>query len=90
MVISTNVDPSTGTDAGGMHEIYQATVSLKDDVTTIEWQPLTNGTPKGLRNIRPMVLHKDGYRVILWQRGRFKTYRNYMLDTVGVIVSTDK
>ncbi len=90
VVISTNVDPTTGKDSGKSWEIYQGAVTAKDNVKTTKWEPLTSGAPKGVRNIRPMVLHKDGYRVILWQRGRFDTYTDYKLDTVGFVEETAK
>lgn len=85
VVIASDVDPGTGKDTGGTHEIYSATVGPDDTGKTIQWTPLTQDTPKEIRNIRPMILNKDGYRIILWQRGRFKTYTDYTLDTVGII-----
>ncbi len=88
VVISSDVDPNTGKDLGGTHEIYRATIAAKDDINTIIWKPLTKDTPRGIRNIRPLILHKDGYRIILWQRGEFHSYADYTLDTVGFIEKT--
>ncbi len=85
VVISTDVNPSTGEDLGGRHEIYRAKITSKDTVESIEWQPITKNSP--VRNIRPVVLRDDNRRVILWNRGDFKTYTNYQLDTVGIVES---
>ena len=83
VVISTDVDPSTGKDLGGQHEIYRAKVGSNDDIKTIRWQPITKNSP--VKNIRPVILRKDGKRYILWNRGDYQTFRNYQLDTVGII-----
>lgn len=81
--ISTDVDPSTGRDLGGWHEIYRAKIRPTDDISNIQWKAVTRDSP--VRNIRPMVLREGGKRVTLWQRGRFTTYTNYDLDTVGFV-----
>ena len=81
--ISTDVNPSTGEDSGGTHEIYRAKIGLEDDLSTIKWTAVTKHSP--VRNIRPIVLRDGDTRVVLWQRGDFQTYRNYDLDTVGFI-----
>lgn len=83
VVISTDVDPSTGTDHGGHHEIYRATVRLHDDVHSIAWQAVTRDSPVG--NIRPVILRNGEQRVVLWNRGEFLTFTNYQLDTIGFI-----
>jgi len=83
VLISTDVDPKTGKDRGGKHEIYRAKIDPADDVSTINWQPVTKNSP--VRNIRPMILRDDNRRIILWQRGDFRTFTNYDLDTVGFI-----
>lgn len=84
VVISTDVDPTTGKGTGGTHEIYRASINTNDDVASINWLPMTRNSAAGIRNIRPMVLNNDGYRVVLWQRGEFSTFTDYRLDTVGV------
>lgn len=89
VVISTDVDPSTGKDLGGTHEIYRARVGADDDISTIKWEQVTANTPKNLCNIRPYILNKDGKRITLWQRGYFKDYKDYDLDTVGIISPMD-
>lgn len=83
VVISTDVDPATGADSGGNHEIYRATIAPHDDVDSIVWKPLTSNSP--VRNIRPMIVRDGVRRIILWNRGEFRTYTNYELDTVGIV-----
>ena len=83
VVISTDVNPATGNELGGCHEIYRASVSLADDIHSIRWAPLTADSKA--RNIRPMIVVGNGYRVILWLRGDFTTYTDYRLDVVGLV-----
>ncbi|MFG0289287.1 MAG: BNR-4 repeat-containing protein, partial [Rhodopirellula sp. JB044] len=83
VVISTDVDPSTGKDLNGQHEIYRAQVSPTDNVETIQWTAITHDSP--VKNIRPVILSDEKRRVILWNRGDFQTYTDYQLDTVGLI-----
>jgi len=87
VVISTDVDPTTGQDNGGKHEIYRATVGPDDDITTIQWQRVTDNP--GQRDIRPIVLRDGDTRVTLWQSGRFTTFTDYDLDTVGLIETVE-
>ncbi|HKL20790.1 MAG TPA: glycoside hydrolase family 88 protein, partial [Tichowtungia sp.] len=81
--ISTDVNPSTGEDTGGKHEIYRARISPEDDITTIQWEAVTRNSP--VRNIRPVILRDGDTRVVLWNRGEFSTYTDYDLDTVGFV-----
>lgn len=81
--ISTDVDPTTGKGLGGKHEIYRAKVGPNDDISTIKWHAVTTKSP--VRNLRPMVVRDGNQRVVLWQRGEFKTFVNYDLDTVGFV-----
>jgi hypothetical protein len=85
--ISTDVDPSTGESLGGLHEIYRAKIGDNDDISTIKWQAVTQDS--AVRNIRPIVLREGDKRVVLWQRGRFTTYRDYNLNTVGFVEKID-
>lgn len=85
--ISTDVDPSTGKDLGGEHEIYRARVGPADDLSTIEWQAVTEQSP--VRNIRPLILRDGNRRVVLWNRGRYNSYMDYDLDTVGFVERVD-
>lgn len=83
VIISTNVDPTTNKYNNGKYEIYSGKVNPNDNILTIKWQPITYNSP--VHNIRPVILNKDGKRVVLWQRGDYKTFVNYDLDTVGII-----
>lgn len=80
--ISTNVDPSTGTDIRGIHELYVATLSATDDVSTIKWQAITSDSIHP--NIRPLVVIGDGYKLLLWLRGPYRSFRDYATDVVGI------
>lgn len=81
--ISTNVDPSTGEALEGPHEIYRARIGPSDTVATIKWTAVTSGSP--VANIRPLILHHDGQRIVIWLRGDYQTWKDYDLDKVGLI-----
>lgn len=83
VVISTDVNPATGKDDGGKHEIYRAQIGLKDDVSTIKWDAVTKDS--SVRNLRPIILREGIARVVLWNRGRFTTFTDYDLETVGFV-----
>ena len=83
VVISTDVNPRDGTDKGGKHEIYRASVGPDDDIATIRWEAITENSP--VRNLRPIIVCGEGYRVICWLRGQYNTYTDYDLDAVGFI-----
>jgi hypothetical protein len=85
--ISTDVDPTTGEDLGGTHEIYTATIGLDDETTSITWRALTANSLH--RNIRPIVATGDGYRAVIWLRGPWRTYTDYESDVVGYVETTD-
>ncbi len=85
--ISTDVDPKTGKDTGGRHEIYRARIGTDDDITSIQWRAVTRNSP--VRNLRPMIVRDGARRIILWQRGDFRTYTNYQLDTVGFVEAAE-
>ncbi|GAF05110.1 unsaturated rhamnogalacturonyl hydrolase YteR [Saccharicrinis fermentans DSM 9555 = JCM 21142] len=82
--ISTDVNPSTGEDLGGRHEIYEATIGSKDDVSTIKWKAITSDS--NYRNIRPIVVANQGYKVLLWLHGAWNTYVNYDVCVKGMIL----
>jgi rhamnogalacturonyl hydrolase YesR len=82
--ISTDVNPSTGEDLGGNHEIYSAKIGASDDISTIEWKALTSKSPH--RNIRPIVVSDEGYKVLLWLYGPWQYYTNYDSNVVGIIL----
>ena len=82
--ISSDVDPTSGRDLGGSHEVYHAKVNADDSSETIEWEPVTSGF--SVRNIRPMVVSGQGRKVVLWLRGPWNTYKDYQSDIVGMIL----
>jgi rhamnogalacturonyl hydrolase YesR len=94
VVISTDVDPLKGTETG-THEIYRARIELTDSRELkdergrplITWEPLTWGSK--VRNLRPIIVRDGERRIVLWNRGFFRTYRNYQLDAVGFIEPVD-
>jgi hypothetical protein len=88
VVISTDVDPTTGKQTGGRHEIYRARVEADDQTAHIAWEPLTRASP--VRNIRPVVARGDGHRAVIWLRGDYVSYTDYQLDAVGVVERTDR
>ena len=87
VVISTDVDPTTGQNEGGAHEIYRSRVSLDDDVSTVAWEPLTRNSP--VSNLRPQLVSNRQYRVILWLRGHYAAYTDYHLDVVGIVETVE-
>lgn len=82
--ISTDVDPSTGEDLGGKHEIYSAKIGVNDDISTIRWKAITKNSPH--RNIRPIVVANEGYKVLLWLYGPWYDYLNYDSNVIGIIL----
>lgn len=82
--ISTDVNPSTGEDLGGGHEIYSAKIGANDDISTIKWKAITKNSPH--RNIRPIVVSGEGYKVLLWLYGPWYGYENYDSNIVGIIL----
>lgn len=83
VVISTNVDPTTGLDRGSNHEIYRAKVAVEDDSSSIQWTAVTKDSP--VSNLRPVIARSADYRVISWLRGDFRSYFDYQLDVVGTV-----
>jgi hypothetical protein len=81
--ISTDVDPSTGKNLGGKHEIYTATIRAEEP---IHWTPITANSTE--RNIRPIVVSNEGYTVLLWLSGPWHTFTDYASDVVGEILKT--
>ncbi len=82
--ISTDVDPSTGEDLGGVHEIYEASISAKDDINTIQWKAITSNS--NYRNIRPIVVADEGYKVLLWLNGPWYHFQDYDSNVQGIIL----
>ncbi|VGO19183.1 glycoside hydrolase family 88 protein [Pontiella sulfatireligans] len=83
--ISTDVDPATGKDSGGVHEIYTALIGAKDNVSTIKWEAVTSGSK--YKNIRPIVVAGDGYKVLTWLgNGPWSHFCDYATDAIGMIL----
>jgi hypothetical protein len=82
--ISSDVDPSTGKNLGGTHEIYSASIGLDDDISSIKWKPVTSGSK--YRNIRPIIVSGEGYKVVMWLRGPWNTFKDYCSDVVGLML----
>ena len=82
VVISTDVDPSSGVPLGGKHQVFRATVDQQDDTGSIVWQRLSKDDNQ--HNIRPMVVRGDKHSVIMWLQGQYNTYTDYDLDAVGL------
>ncbi|WP_298472418.1 glycoside hydrolase family 88 protein [uncultured Maribacter sp.] len=83
--ISTDVNPSTGEDLGGLHEIYTAKINMNDDVSTINWEAVTSKSK--YRNIRPIVVAGEGHKVLLWLNGPWNSFVNYKADVKGIVLS---
>ena len=81
VVISSNVDPENGAKCGGTHEIYATALRGR---SSIHWNAVTQGSKQ--TNIRPMIVAGDGYKVLLWLRGEYKTYTDYDCDAVGIVL----
>jgi hypothetical protein len=88
VVISADVDPSTGKDCRGNHEIYRARIGAGVDIESVKWEPVTRDSP--VSNLRPLIIRDGDRRVLLWNRGEFNTFTNYQLDTVGLVEATTK
>lgn len=84
--ISSDVDPATGQDSGGKHEIYTAKIGPDDDIGTIEWKALTADSEH--RNIRPVVVAGDGFKVVLWLSGPWNEYRDYYSEVAGLMLES--
>ena len=90
--ISADVDPKTGQplvskrDQRRHYEVFKGITG--DHGATWRWTPLTSDS--GADNIRPIVPAWPGDRsVVLWLRGTYRTYTDYDLDVVGMIVKRD-
>jgi len=83
VVISTDVNPSTGQALGGKHQIFHAQIEINDTIDTIHWEQLTNDLNRD--NIRPVIVSGQKNRAILWLRGQYGTYTDYFMDVVGIV-----
>ncbi|MEI8607172.1 glycoside hydrolase family 88 protein [Pseudoalteromonas sp. B160] len=84
VVISSNVNPTTGESLSMPHQIFSAHIGLDDDTKSIQWQQLTHD--KHNENLRPMIVNSDQHKVIMWLQGQYNSWTDYYLDAVGIIV----
>lgn len=82
--ISSDVNPTTGEDLGGVHEIYKATIGPNDNINTIKWETVTSNS--NYRNIRPIIVSNEGYKVLLWLNGPWYSYVDYSSNVQGIIL----
>jgi hypothetical protein len=84
---STNVTPKTGTRGdgkiahSGKHEIYEGLT--QDSGETWKITALTKDSPTD--NLRPICVTGEGFKALLWLRGRYTTYTSYEQNVVGMI-----
>ena len=88
LFISTNADPSTGAPLvsaadGKRHwEIFRGAAA--DGGRTWRWQPVTKDSTAD--NLRPIVPRTEGGdALLLWLRGRYRSYTDYDLEVVGLL-----
>jgi hypothetical protein len=88
LVVSTDVDPSTGTplvsaaDGQRHHELFEGTTN--DEGATWDWSAVTADST--VDNLRPIIPVSSGSRrVLLWLRGVYNGYTDYDLDVVAVV-----
>ncbi len=82
--ISSDVNPANGQEVAGTHEIYRTDLSQLPDDKDPLWEVVTFGSR--YRNIRPIVVAKDGYKVLLWLHGEWHNFTNYDVNVVGQIL----
>ncbi|QJR80033.1 hypothetical protein CA267_004170 [Alteromonas pelagimontana] len=83
VLISSDVNPSTGKALEGTHQVFRALIGANDDINSIQWQRLSKDNAH--HNIRPMVVNGEDKNAILWLNGEYKTYTDYNLDAVGIV-----
>ncbi len=89
IVISSDVNPSTGEDTGGVHELYMAKLKDSDKTGTIQWQQLTVNSK--YKNIRPIIVSGEGYKVLLWVGNKpWRHFQDYESDILGYILENPK
>ncbi len=87
--ISTDADPVTGepliSEANGQrhYEIFQG--QTRDGGATWNWKQVTANSTYD--NIRPYVVAGSEDWAVLWLRGEYKTYTDYILEVVGYVFS---
>ncbi|HEY2945525.1 MAG TPA: BNR-4 repeat-containing protein, partial [Vicinamibacteria bacterium] len=88
LFISTNADPSTGAPLasaadGKRHwEIFRGAVT--GNGRNWRWEPVTKDSTAD--NLRPIVPRTaGGDELLLWLRGRYRSYTDYDLEVVGLL-----
>jgi hypothetical protein len=85
--ISTDADPATGApllSAADGQRHWEVFRGVTADGRTWRWQPLTrNSTQDNLRPIVPRTGRGD--ELVLWVRGRYRSYTDYDLEVVGLL-----
>jgi hypothetical protein len=84
MAISAEVNPHTGEESGGQYEVYVAEVKDSDQTGSIHWEQLTFNSPH--KNIRPIMVAGEGYKVLMWLSGPWQHYMSYQSDAVGHVL----
>lgn len=85
IVIASDVNPSTGEKLDSKHEIYMAKVKTDDSTESIDWEQLTFDSQ--YKNIRPIIVSGEGYKVLLWLGGKpWRHFQDYESDVMGYIL----
>ncbi|MEM6641434.1 MAG: BNR-4 repeat-containing protein [Bacteroidota bacterium] len=89
VIISTPVDPNTGEETGRKHEIYMAQVKNPSSTENIKWTQLTFDSE--FKNIRPIIVSGEGYKVVLWLGGKpWRHFQDYESDVMGLVLQKPK
>jgi hypothetical protein len=84
--ISTNADPVSGkplissTDDQPHWEIYKG---VTRDGARFTWTALTSNSV--VDHIRPIVPTDNRHRIVMWLRGKMRSYTDYQFEVVGLI-----
>ena len=85
--ISTDADPETGeplvssADGERYYEIYRG--ETEDFGATWDWTALTQNSTAD--NLRPLVPDWEYGTIVLWLRGKLRTYTDYDTEVVGMV-----
>jgi hypothetical protein len=90
VIVSSNVDPVSGrplqsaTDGLQHWELFIG--SVDDGTQDIRWTTLTKNSDRD--NIRPLIVSVGTtHSLLLWMRGKYKSFRDFDTDIVGCIYS---
>ena len=83
--ISSAVNPNTGKEQNKKHEIYFAEVDGENSTSNLKWKQLTFNSE--YKNIRPITVHGEGYKVVLWLGGGpWRHFQSYESNILGYIL----